>query len=172
MYDSKIESNYLELFGRTDKNNFVYLRANYQNMKDSVYISNRFIMIIGMFAVIIGAVAMFYIGRSFTNPVRKLAEVADKMANLEFDVECDVNRDDEIGQLGKSMNAMSNKLQETITELKIANNELQKDIEEKEQIDTAGGFLFHTQYHSQPQDHQTAAADTQSGEESKESTGT
>jgi len=135
VYDSNIESNYLELFGRIEKNNFVYIRANYQNMKESVYISNRFIMIIGLLAVVVGAVAMFYIGRSFTNPVRKLARVADKMANLEFDVEYDVNRDDELGQLGNSMNVMSKKLQEAITELKIANNELQKDIEEKEQID-------------------------------------
>jgi len=135
VYDERIESNYLELFGRTYKSNFVYIRANYQNMKDNVYISNRFIMIIGLIAVVVGAVAMFYIGRSFSKPVRKLAAVADKMANLDFDVEYEVKTDDELGKLGHSMNVMSRKLQETITELKIANNELQKDIEEKEQID-------------------------------------
>lgn len=135
VYDERIESNYLELFGKADSNTFIFLRANYQNVKDNVYISNKFITFIGVFAVIVGAVAMFYIGRSFTKPVLLLAGIADKMANLDFDARYDENRDDEIGRLGNSMNVMSDKLQAAITELKIANNELQRDIEEKEQID-------------------------------------
>ncbi|MCI8307656.1 MAG: HAMP domain-containing protein [Lachnospiraceae bacterium] len=135
VYDDRIQSNYLELFGRADKNTFIFLRANYQNVKDSVYIANRFITFIGVIAVIVGAVAMFYIGRNFTKPVLLLAGIADKMANLDFDAKYDEDRDDEIGRLGNSMNVMSNKLQAAITELKIANNELQRDIEKKEQID-------------------------------------
>ena len=43
--------------------------------------------------------------------------------------------EDEIGILGNSMNALSDKLKETIGELKSANNELLRDIEEKIQID-------------------------------------
>lgn len=135
VYDEKIESNYLELFGKVNKTTFVFVRANYQNMKESVYISNKFITIIGIIAIVIGAIAMFYIGRSFANPVLKLAEIADKMANLDFGAKYEVDSQDEIGRLGNSMNVMSNKLQSTITELKIANNELQKDIEQKEKTD-------------------------------------
>ena len=42
---------------------------------------------------------------------------------------------DEIGILGNSMNVLSDKLKEAVEELKSANNQLQKDIEEKIQID-------------------------------------
>ncbi len=135
VFDERIKSNYLELFGKADKNTFIFLRANYQNVKDSVYIANKFITFIGVIAVIVGAVAMFYIGRNFTKPVLLLAGIADKMANLDFEAKYDEDRDDEIGRLGNSMNVMSEKLQAAITELKIANNELQRDIEKKEQID-------------------------------------
>ena len=43
--------------------------------------------------------------------------------------------EDEIGVLGHSMNTLSERLKDTIGELKTANNELQKDIEEKIKID-------------------------------------
>ena len=42
---------------------------------------------------------------------------------------------DEIGILGRNMNEMSDRLKETITELREANRQLQKDINEKIQID-------------------------------------
>ena len=57
------------------------------------------------------------------------------MANLDFDVRYPVHTKDEIGLLGHSINALSDKLENTILELKSANNELQKDIQNKIQID-------------------------------------
>lgn len=41
----------------------------------------------------------------------------------------------EIDLLGEHMNQLSDTLEKTISELKTANNELQRDIEKKEEID-------------------------------------
>jgi signal transduction histidine kinase len=57
------------------------------------------------------------------------------MSRLDFEAKYEGDSEDEIGILGNSMNALSDKLKETIGELKSANNELMKDIEEKTQID-------------------------------------
>lgn len=135
IFDDRIGSNYLELFGKLGTSNYVYMRANYQNMKESVTVSNKFIGYIGIVVLFIGALAMFYIGRRFTKPILELADIADKMANLDFDAKYEVKTEDEIGRLGNSMNMLSEKLEETISELKSANNELQSDIEKKVQID-------------------------------------
>ena len=43
--------------------------------------------------------------------------------------------EDEINELGNNINAMSDKLETTIRQLKINNNQLEKDIEEKSKID-------------------------------------
>ena len=59
------------------------------------------------------------------------------MSELDFDARYTGDSEDEIGVLGNSMNTLSEKLKETIGELKTANNELQKDIEEKIRIDEA-----------------------------------
>lgn len=135
IYDERVESNYLELFGNISQDNYIYIRANYQNMKESVAVSNKFITYIGIVILILGAVAMFFIGRRFTRPILKLADIADRMTRLDFDAKYDGQTDDEIGRLGNSMNTLSLKLEHTISELKSANNELQRDIEKKSQID-------------------------------------
>ncbi len=135
VYDEKIGSNYLELFGKIDKTTFIFLRANFQNMKESAAISNQCMRYIGMVIIIIGAISMFFIGRNFTKPILELSEIADRMAKLDFDAKYNVTRDDEIGKLGTSMNMLSSQLEYTISELKSANNELQSDIERKVQID-------------------------------------
>lgn len=58
-----------------------------------------------------------------------------EMANLNFEAKYTSTSEDEIGVLGNNLNRMSKALEKTISELQTANNELQKDIEKKEQID-------------------------------------
>lgn len=57
------------------------------------------------------------------------------MAELDFNAKFTSGIDNEIGVLGEYMNEMSENLEKTISELKTANNELQRDIEQKTQID-------------------------------------
>lgn len=54
------------------------------------------------------------------------------MSELNFDAKYTGKAQNEIGQLGKSINFMSDSLQKNITMLKTANYELQLDIEEKQ----------------------------------------
>ena len=53
------------------------------------------------------------------------------MSNLDFDVKYHGKDKSEIGVLGNSMNNMSKKLEENISQLKSANKELQRDIDRK-----------------------------------------
>lgn len=57
------------------------------------------------------------------------------MSHLDFEASYEGDAEDEIGVLGRSMNTLSDKLKETIGELREANAALQKDIEEKIKID-------------------------------------
>ncbi|MCB7039477.1 HAMP domain-containing protein, partial [Eggerthella sinensis] len=66
---------------------------------------------------------------------RSLAALSARMSELDFEARYTGNSEDEIGILGHSMNTLSEKLKETIGALKTANNELQRDIEEKIRID-------------------------------------
>lgn len=133
--DDRIGSNYIELFGQLSSGEFVYLRTNFQSMKENVQIFNRFMGYVACGALIVAMLLMILIGNSLTKPILQIADIAKQMAELNFEVKYPVETADEIGVLGNSINVLSETLESTISELKAANNELQNDIQDKIQID-------------------------------------
>ena len=88
------------------------------------------------FAILIAAVIVSYVSRKFTDPILELNDIAKKMSNLDFSHKYRIKDvDDEINNLGRSINVMSDKLERTINQLRNSNIELEKDIEEKSKID-------------------------------------
>ena len=134
--DTKSEINFLMLAGVLDNNNIVYIRMPISSIKDSVKISNNFLYSLGIITVIISGIAILIISKKFTKPITELSNIANKMSNLDFSQKYRIkDSEDEIDNLGKSINKMSDKLEETITKLQKNNSELEKDIEEKSKID-------------------------------------
>ncbi len=69
------------------------------------------------------------------------------MATLDFDARIENPSNDEIGELSCYMNELSFKLNETLTELKEANQKLQVEIDEKIKIDEMRKeFLSHVSH--------------------------
>ena len=85
--------------------------------------------------MVIGGLLVWMFSRSITRPIMELAGLSQEMANLNFDTKYTRGGMDEIGVLGNNFNKMSEKLERTVSELKQANNQLQKDIEQKEKIE-------------------------------------
>ena len=84
----------------------------------------------------ISAVVVSFVSKKFTEPILELNAIARNMANLDFSHKYRItDADDEINNLGKSINLMSDKLEKTIKQLRNTNIELEKDIEEKSKID-------------------------------------
>lgn len=135
VYNERIQSYYIELFGVLDNGNYIYVRTNFESMKESVDISNRFLVYVGVLVLVCAIVIMWLAGRSFTRPILELADIAKRMSNLDFTARYTGNSQDEIGVLGDSINHLSEQLEKNIQELKNANNELKLDIENKIQID-------------------------------------
>ncbi len=162
LYDMQKDSSYIdmvglinttfdELSGKSDANTgtkanskapiadkdfkIVLLRSNFESIEESVGIANQFLAYIGIIAVLLGSLAMLIISKKFTKPILDLAGIAKKMTDLNFDVKYKVKSMDEIGMLGSSINTLSDKLENTILELKQANNELMTDIQKKTELD-------------------------------------
>lgn len=135
VYNSRIKSYNLELIGALDSGENVYISSNFESIRESADIASRFLAFVGLCAMIAGAVIISMVSRSFVKPILEAADIADKMAALDFETKYDVRSDDEIGRLGNSLNILSTELEKTIGELKTANNELTRDIEQKTQID-------------------------------------
>lgn len=126
---------YIDLVGSLNEYTLIVLRTNVENLQESANIANKFLSYVGVIIVIISAIVMFIISRSFTKPILEMSAIAKRMTDLDFEVTYPVKSQDEIGELGNSINILSKKLEFTISELKSVNNELQKDIASKIQID-------------------------------------
>lgn len=134
--DSKNGITYVLLSAVLDNGYLLYIRIPITSIQESVKISNKFLYLMAGFAILIAAVIVSYVSRKFGDPISELNDIAKKMANLDFSHKYRItDADDEINNLGKSINAMSDKLEKTIQQLKNTNIELEKDIEEKSKID-------------------------------------
>ena len=126
---------FLEIYGFLDNGNRFIMRMAIESIKESISVYNKFFIIISAVITIISLGIMYVIARFFTKPILELADLSEKMANLDFTAKYKGKSQDEIGVLGGRMNNMSEKLETTISELKKANVELQRDIEKKNEID-------------------------------------
>lgn len=133
--DAWNETEYIEMWGTFEDGSRFLIRSPLESIKESAEISNRFFIYIGCAMVVISMILVWYFSKRLTDPIHELAVLSDKMANLDFEAKYTSGGDNEIGELGANFNRMSEKLESTISELKSANNSLQKDIERKEKME-------------------------------------
>jgi len=125
---------YIDLYGSI--NDWILLvRMPLESIHDAVQFANRFYIYIGVIILAAGSIITFFITKRLTKPILKLSSLTTRMADLDFSAKYTDDGCDEIGVLGRNMNLMADKLEESIAELKTANIELRKDIAEKEEID-------------------------------------
>lgn len=135
-YDPRSGAYFLEGWGFFSDDRTLYIMSMpLASVRESVDLSNRFFAYVGLVVMVIGCGLMYVATSKVTLPIKKLASLSEEMSNLNFDAKYEGQAEDELGVLGHSMNTLSDKLRQTIGELKTANNELQQDIEEKIQID-------------------------------------
>ena len=89
----------------------------------------------------------FFYSRYFTRPIVRMSDIAGKMAELDFHWECGETRRDEIGQLGRSLDAMAEKLSTALTELESANQALRGEVERERELDRQRMAFFNAASH-------------------------
>lgn len=135
VYDERLGDYYLEIWGTLDNGYSIILRTPIQGIKDNVNISTTLIKYVGGAILAVGIIAAFVVSTYITRPIKQLSNIAEKMSEMDFDARYEGSDKGEIGLLGKSMNNMSEKLEQNIAELKKANLELKKDIDKKEKLE-------------------------------------
>jgi putative membrane associatehistidine kinase with HAMP domain protein len=129
-------TSFIEGFGYcSDNQTMVIMSTPVASLKESVSISNRFLIYMAIIGFIITVILTFIIAKMITYPILELAEISNKMGKLDFTAKYIGNRSDEIQTLGQNMNYMSDRLKKAIDELQEANELLKEDIKRKEAID-------------------------------------
>ena len=129
------QADYLEIVGTLDSGEPFIMQTAIESIRDSAAISTQFFIYVALTAMVFGSVLIWWLSRRISEPILELTDISRRMTELDFNAKFTSGSDNEIGVLGAHMNEMSENLEKTISELKTANNELQRDIEQKTQID-------------------------------------
>ena len=126
---------YLEMWGVLSDGSAYIARSPLESIRSSVTVANRFQGNIMLVMLLLAGIYVSFYAKRISDPIMELAELSNRMANLDFEAKYTSGGENEIGILGENFNVMSEKLEKTIVELKNANYELRRDIEKKEKIE-------------------------------------
>ena len=136
LHNTPQNSSFIEGFGYcSDNQTIVIMSTPVAGLKESVNISNKFLIYVAIIGFIITVIITFLITKMITSPILQLAEISNKMGKLDFTARYMGKRSDEIQTLGQNMNYMSDRLKKAISKLQEANEVLKEDIKRKEAID-------------------------------------
>lgn len=114
---------------------YYILTVSFQSIHESIAIFNTFTIMVGFIFMVISGMVVYLFSYRFTNPILQMNEVTQDLSNLNFDKKVELTSNDELGDLGLSINKMSSQLESSIKELQEANIKLAQDIQLKTNID-------------------------------------
>lgn len=133
--DYLTQADYLEIVGTLDTGEPFIMQTALESIRESAAISNRFFLYIALVAVSVSSVLIWWLSRRISEPILELTDISRRMTELDFNAKFSSEVQNEVGVLGHHINQLSEALEKTISELKTANNELKRDIEQKTKID-------------------------------------
>jgi len=90
---------------------------SFEGARQSIDMLRRKIVLVWLFAMILGLVLTSALARRILRPVRELDRAASEIARGAYNYRVPVESDDELGRLAKAFNAMCNSIQEARQEL-------------------------------------------------------
>jgi len=133
------DGEYLECYGyMTDaegvEKKFI-LSMSLQKIINTSALSDSFFVYISLGLMVLGGLVIYWITNRITQPILQITELSKRMSELDFSARFTGGQHDEIGILGNNMNEMASQLERTILQLQMTNQELKKEVEEREHVD-------------------------------------
>ncbi|MGG1339390.1 HAMP domain-containing sensor histidine kinase [Bacillus toyonensis] len=107
---------------------YIYAMASLQPVDEAVQMVQDYYIYIIAFVVVLVFLASFYYSKQIAKPLLKINDTTKKIAHLDFTEKIPITSEDEIGDLSKNINVLSNKLHSHI-------GQLEQDIEKERKLE-------------------------------------
>lgn len=114
---------------------FIEIRIQKALISSSAQTANEFIVYVACACFVLSVIWIFLFARKFTKPLSKMNEITADLSKLNFDRRLQINGNDEIAQLARSINEMSDSLNLALIDLKNSNAKLKDEIELERRLD-------------------------------------
>jgi len=133
--DPDIKIDFIVIDRRLNNRDLLHMRQALAPIADSAAVASQFVVITGLLSILVGCTWAFFFAKRFIRPILNLNRIAQRMAVLDFSQKASIERSDEVGQLGQSINHLSQRLDNAIAELNQKNRQLLADVEKERQLD-------------------------------------
>lgn len=124
------------IFDYNGANRYISLSMPLESIDSSVAMFTKVSIMINMFIMLVGIFVTILLAKGLSRPINSIEKVAKKLQNLDFSSVANENATTiELVSLAKSINSMSNTLEKSLNELKDANVQLQKDVDDSMKLE-------------------------------------
>lgn len=117
------------------KNEVILAISSLQPVDEASSVIKEFYLYFYVGAVVLIIFLSLFYSNMISKPLLQLNKSASKLAEFDFTSKCNIEREDEIGNLANTLNFLSENLNEALTSLKDANTKLAKDIEKERKLE-------------------------------------
>lgn len=112
---------------KVSDNRYAILSRSVRSLRNATRAAIYFDIIIGVILLFIGLFVVLRLSKYIVKPIDEMTVAAHHISNLDFDVKIEVKGEDELAQLGESINRMSQHLESNVMQL-------QNDIDNRKRL--------------------------------------
>lgn len=140
--EDRLNTSFIYLVVRLPNQDYLWLETPLFEIEESAAIASQFSLLTGILTLILGSIAAYFYSKKFTGPILELNGIARRIAKLDFSSKYKRGQNwetreelDELDELGRSINFLSEELGKSIRELREANQKLAVDNAKQQKID-------------------------------------
>lgn len=145
--DGEDPSGFPFFFADLDAVFFLHVVYTTKTANQAAEAMGRVLPYVAVVVLVISLLGAVFYSRYITKPIVRLSGISQKMADLDFSWTCGGTRTDEIGQLGRNLDALSQRLSSALTELRSANEALKADIDRERELERQRAAFFSAASH-------------------------
>lgn len=114
---------------------FLIAVTSLQPINEALGILEIYFLITFIIAIFFAVIAAYNYSKLIAKPLININNATKQMVGLDFSVKCNVSSKDELGELARNINQLSDELSDALDKVHEINDELRKDIEAKEELE-------------------------------------
>lgn len=122
----------LDYYGKisaSDKTVYIFLRTPQEPISLAASLAVKYNLYLALISFLFTAIMSYFLARRVTRPIEQIQQHTDRISRMDFSQPCEVKTGDELEALSHNINQMSEKLQDSIVQMQINQQLLEKDLE-------------------------------------------
>lgn len=133
-YEEKLGTDMMFLVGRISDHEYILIEKSLSEAEQASEIVKEILLVTILSMLVIGFVIAYFTSYLVTKPIVLIKKSVTAIANFDFDYQLYIKNKDEIGDLGKTINIISEELKSKIEEINQKNQLLDEDKKELEKM--------------------------------------